>query len=302
MLVVDDQKSMRSVTSTVIREMGHDVTEAESGQVALDIYRSQKVDLMLLDVEMPGMDGFETARAIREHKSVWFPIIFLSAKTEPKFFVEGIRSGGDIYLYKPIVPEVLEAMVHAMERLALIQEELHQSKINMEKIANRDQLTGLINRRGFDNAVNLEITKSNADRSPLALILLDIDQFKQFNDTAGHQAGDECLKVVATILLKAMCRPADLVARYGGEEFAVLLHNTDLAGAQVVADRIVKTFEDFAYPHPNSSVSKFVTASGGGVQFEQGMTSSALLEAADRLLYVAKREGRNRIIFEATDS
>ena len=172
----------------------------------------------------------------------------------------------------------------------------------MEKIANRDQLTGLINRRGFDNAVNLEITKSNADRSPLALILLDIDQFKQFNDTAGHQAGDECLKVVATILLKAMCRPADLVARYGGEEFAVLLHNTDLAGAQVVADRIVKTFEDFAYPHPNSSVSKFVTASGGGVQFEQGMTSSALLEAADRLLYVAKREGRNRIIFEATDS
>ena len=115
---------------------------------------------MLLDVEMPGINGFQTAKLIRDLNPIWFPIIFISAKTDTEFFVEGIRSGGDAYLYKPVVPEVLESMIKAMERIVSTQDELHHAKVKMEQLAHRDVLTGLVNRRGFDNAIELECDKA----------------------------------------------------------------------------------------------------------------------------------------------
>lgn len=296
-LIVDDQRSMRLVSLAVVAGLGHDVIEAECGQDAIDLCRQEKVDLILMDVEMPGLNGFETTKIIRQDTSIWFPIIFVSAKTDTKFFTEGIQSGGDIYLYKPIVPEVLEAMIHAMERIAQIQDELHGTKLKMELLAFQDTLTGLVNRRGFDKAVELEITRSIKEKDPLTLIMIDVDQFKPFNDNNGHQAGDECLKAVGETLRKAMCRPADIVARYGGEEFAVILPNTNAVQAQAVAKRINKLFSDLNYPHEHSLVADHVTVSGGIAQFAgEGQSAAEFIESADKLLYEAKEAGRNRIL------
>lgn len=295
-LVVDDQRSMRIVCASIVKSLGHEVIEADSGQAAIDICQNEKIDLILMDVEMPGMNGFETTKVIRQHSNVWFPIIFVSAMTDTKFFAEGIRSGGDIYLFKPIVKEVLESMINAMHRIAKIQEELHSTKVRMELLAHQDALTGLVNRRGFDNAMELELQHSHDDKMPLSLIMLDIDHFKAFNDHYGHQQGDDCLAQVSKVLKTAACRPHDIVARYGGEEFAIILPNTKLEHATIVADRVVSGLKELAYPHEKSQTADQVTVSCGIAQDVAADTPESLLQRADQALYEAKEQGRNRYI------
>ena len=296
-LIVDDQKTMRMLSASIVKQMGHEVIEAICGEDAISYCQKNRVDLILLDVEMPGINGFKTAEAIRTDSSSWFPIIFLSAKTSPDFFVEGIKSGGDIYLFKPIVPEVLEAMIRAMERIADMQEELHFAKSEMEKMAHRDSLTGLVNRRGFDSAIELELKKAIKDKSSLALMLVDVDKFKPFNDNLGHPAGDVCLEEVAKLLAGSMHRELDIVTRYGGEEFAIILPNTDALGARQVADRIIRDFGDRKYPHGFSEVAEYVTVSGGIAILESETSVKELLQKADELLYRAKEQGRNQFVW-----
>jgi diguanylate cyclase (GGDEF)-like protein len=295
-LIVDDQRSIRMLSLMVVESLGHEVVEASCGQEAIDICSAQKVDLILMDVEMPGINGFETTKLIRENNDIWFPIIFVSAKTDPKFFSEGIKSGGDIYLFKPIVPEVLESMIHAMERIASIQEELHGTKTKMELLAHQDTLTGAVNRRGFDKAMELEINHAQKEKSPLTLMMIDVDKFKPFNDHYGHQAGDECLKAVSKALHKAICRPSDIVTRYGGEEFAVILPNTTAKQAEVVGGRIVAEFKSLAFPHEYSDTEAHVTVSGGIAEIEKGQTANELVKLADDGLYQAKENGRNQFV------
>lgn len=295
-LVVDDQRSMRMISQAIVQDMGHETLGASDGIEAIDKCNEEKVDIILMDVEMPGLNGFETAKIIRQQNPIWFPIIFISAKTDPKFFVEGIKSGGDIYLFKPIIPEVLVSMINAMQRIASYQEELHGAKIQMERLAHRDQLTGLVNRRGFDNAIALEFTKAQADKSPLSIIMIDVDQFKPFNDNCGHQEGDKCLAIVGRTLEKAMCRPCDIVARYGGEEFVIILPNTDEKGAFIVGERVTRAFTNLAYAHNHSTVAPYVTVSGGIAAFNKHQSPEELIKEADSTLYVAKQSGRNQII------
>lgn len=295
-LIVDDQRVMRQISKAIISEMGHTALEAENGEMALGITQLEKVDLILLDVEMPGINGFKTAQMIRGLHKNWFPIIFLSAKTDTEFFVEGIRSGGDAYLFKPIVPEVLESMVKAMERIVTSQEELHRAKVNMELLAHRDALTTLVNRRGFDNAIELEFDKAKRDKSPLTLLMIDVDHFKKYNDNYGHQAGDECLKAIAKHLAKALFRERDIVARFGGEEFAVILPDTTRENALIIANRIIDSFADAKILHEYSSVSNQVTVSGGIMQFSDHPTCKSLIEQADKRLYEAKQKGRNQFV------
>ncbi|PIE41278.1 MAG: diguanylate cyclase response regulator [Gammaproteobacteria bacterium] len=294
-LIVDDQRLMREISKAVVESMGHTVFEAKNGEEALEIVQAEKIDLLLLDVEMPGINGFQTAKLIRDISAIWFPIIFLSAKVEIEFFVEGIRSGGDVYLYKPVIPEVLEAMIKAMERIVISQEELHHAKVKMERLAHRDKLTGLVNRRGFDNAISLELTKAKRDKTPLTIMMIDVDQFKQYNDNYGHQAGDDCLRRVAQQLEKALCRGFDIVARYGGEEFAIILPNTSLEQAKVVSTRIVQQMAEANIPHEFSMVADHVTISGGMAELDQHDTAKELVEAADKKLYLAKENGRNQV-------
>lgn len=295
-LVVDDQRTMRMISVSVLHSMGHRTVEAADGTEAIEACNQELFDLILMDVEMPGLSGFETAITIRERRPQWFPIIFISAKTDPRFFVEGIKSGGDIYLFKPVIPEVLASMVKAMARIASYQQELHETKVRMEVLANRDQLTGLVNRRGFDNSLALELQRAKDSAIPLSLIMVDVDQFKQFNDNNGHDAGDECLKQISKLLTMICCRNADIAARYGGEEFTLLLPDTNISGARIVANRLLQSFADAAYPHQHSNVAPYVTISGGLVQWDEKQNISELMKAADILLYDAKNRGRNQIV------
>ncbi|TNC79462.1 MAG: diguanylate cyclase response regulator [Oleiphilus sp.] len=292
-LIVDDQRSMRIVSSSIVKGLGHDVIEVSSGQEAIEICQGQKIDLILMDVEMPGMNGFETTKAIRSQSSVWFPIIFVSAMTDSSFFAEGIRSGGDIYLFKPIIKEVLESMINAMHRIARIQDELHDTKLQMELLAHQDALTGLVNRRGFDNAIDLDIRQARREKSPLTLILMDIDHFKDYNDHYGHQRGDECLQEVAEVLKKGACRPRDIVARYGGEEFCMILPGTSPVHAEIVLERVMSGLQKENIPHGRSKVSDRITMSSGIAELAPGQSAAELIEAADKALYLAKDNGRN---------
>ena len=296
-LVVDDQSSMRMISVCVAESLGHEAIQAACGQDAIDICAKERVDLILMDVEMPGLNGFETTKIIREQTSAWFPIIFVSAITDPKFFAEGIQSGGDIYLFKPIIPEVLESMIKAMQRIAVIQNELHTAKVKMELLAHQDKLTGLVNRRGFDAAMTLEFKHAQEEKLPLALIMVDIDHFKPFNDNYGHQAGDDCLAIMSKTIKDTLCRPSDIVARYGGEEFAVILPNTRSENAVLLGDRIVKAMAKLAYTHEYSSISSHVTVSGGISCLSNHASPEAMIETADKALYRAKKAGRNRISF-----
>jgi len=300
-LVVDDQLSMRLISTAVVQSLGHEVISTGSGHEAIDICKDQKVDLVLMDVEMPSINGFETTKLIREQSKVWFPIIFVSAKTDPKFFVEGIKSGGDIYLFKPIVPEVLESMIKAMQRISEIQGELHSTKVRMELLAHQDQLTSLVNRRGFDNAMDLEFKRAEKDHSSLTLIILDVDFFKSFNDNYGHQAGDECLVSVGAVLKKVISRPNDIVARYGGEEFAIILPNTSAQQAESVSERILAGFQELALPHEYSSCAAHITVSGGIAEQKSFSNIGDMIKAADDLLYLAKESGRNQIRSSGSD-
>lgn len=295
-LIVDDQKVMREISKSVVQQLGHLPILAENGEQAIQQVKTNRIDMILLDVEMPGLNGFQTAKIIRENVSLWFPIVFLSARTQPDFFVEGIQSGGDAYLYKPIVPEVLSAMIKAMERIALSQEELHQAKVKMERLAHRDALTNVVNRRGFDNAIELEFEKAKADKNPLTLLLIDVDHFKAFNDNYGHQAGDECLRAVSSKMEEALCRDQDLLARYGGEEFAVILPNTNKEGALIVAERLLEKVANAAIPHAFSSCANITTVSIGLAELGHQQNVSELIQSTDQQLYQAKSQGRNRVV------
>ena len=294
-LVVDDMRMMRALSKTLLTDMGHHVLEAENGRQAIDMCEREKIDMILLDVEMPGLNGFETAKAIRATNVDWFPIVFLSARTEPEFFVEGIRSGGDAYLYKPIVPEVLESMIKAMERIFNAQEELHQARVQLERIAHRDPMTGLINRRGYDNAIDLEFNKAVHDKSGLAVAMIDVDYFKPYNDNYGHQQGDECLRQLGKILDESATREADIVARYGGEEFCMVLPKTTAEQAQLVVQRVLDKLAERKLPHDFSPF-KMVTVSCGIAQLSSEHENyQQLIKDADRRLYGAKAQGRNSI-------
>ncbi|MCL2917952.1 GGDEF domain-containing protein [Shewanella litorisediminis] len=171
---------------------------------------------------------------------------------------------------------------------------------HFRRMALLDGLTGLSNRRHFDEILNQEIRAASRTGHPLSLILLDIDFFKRLNDSLGHQAGDDCLRQLGQLLSDVAARPRDLAVRYGGEEFAVLLPETTVTGAAEVADRIARLLAKAAMPHPDSQVAAHITVSQGLVQWQRGMDAAALLEASDAALYRAKEDGRNRYVQSAS--
>ena len=231
----------------------------------------------------------------------WVPIIFLSGMSESDDIARGIDAGGDDYLTKPIDAVVLTAKLRAMERISDMRHELSKLNRELKMISVKDGLTGLANRRHFDEVMERELKRSIRTKTELSLVLCDIDQFKLYNDNYGHQGGDDCLKEVASALAKSSNRSGDLVARYGGEEFAFILPETDLQGAKAVAESIRKAVESLAIAHAKSSVGAHVTLSCGvnsiSPQKEQDIATMTreLIETADQNLYKAKSMGRNQI-------
>lgn len=302
-LVVDDSKSIRQMVAECVTTLGHDVAFAENGEQCLQHVAENDVDLILMDVEMPGLNGVEATKKLRELKKAdWFPIIFLTSHTDDESYVNGILAGGDAYLAKPINPVRLQITVVAMERIYMMRQKLYKAQKELQRVNKElevlsffDQLTGLANRRNFDQTMEKQFALARRNRTPLSLIMCDVDHFKLYNDAYGHPQGDQCLTSVGAQIARQVRRPTDLACRYGGEEFSVILPDTTADGALMLAEKIRTSIFAMGLPHEASKVASVVSLSLGVATHNGQLQSPAeLIKAADAMLYRAKEHGRNR--------
>lgn len=308
-LVIEDTVTSATVLCRWLSNNDVTTLHAADGEIGLELFRREHPDVVLLDIIMPGMDGFEVARRIRhleKEKEDWTPIIFLTARTSENDLERAINAGGDDYLVKPVSNVVLLAKINAMRRVAKMRDSLRKIRRKLEK-ANReltrlsvvDALTGIANRRSFDESLLREWRRCSRSGVPLSLIFSDVDLFGAFNNHYGHLMGDECLKIVAHTLEETTQRPNDVVARYGGEEFAAILPDTTAEGAAGVAENMRISVEALKIDHAWSTVKPIVTISLGVASIipphddESGI--NALIKAADDALYCAKECGRNLV-------
>ena len=308
-LIVDDSATIRAGLATAVRAMKLEPVLAESGEKALEAFRAELPGVVLLDVNMGGIDGYETARRMRgANAEVWVPIIFLSSNEYDQDLERAIECGGDDYLVKPVSAVVLSAKIRALQRLDKMHQrvlelskELTAANQRLETMAQQDGLTGVANRRAFDHRLPLALAHAARQKEALSIVLCDVDHFKAYNDHYGHPAGDECLKQVSAALAQSCKRTTDLVARYGGEEFALLLPATPPEGALKVIEAARAELGRLAIPHAGSQTADVVTFSAGLASFVHGRDSDPreFVKRADEALYRAKELGRNRTISAA---
>lgn len=300
-LLVEDSQTLRRVLSGDLEAAGHEVLTACSGEEAIQRVEAQPVDLILMDVEMPGLDGFETTRLIREILgATWVPILFVTSKEDEADFARGIDAGGDDYLVKPVKRVILQAKIRAMARIVTIRNQLSQANQELRDLSERCSLTKLYNRRVFLERAQERWDSSLHSRNTLAVLLLDIDFFKAYNDCYGHAAGDDCIVQVAQAIASCLNPSTDLLARYGGEEFIILLQNTGEEGARFVAEAIRYAVAKLKVPHLMSQVAHHVTISIGGSVIHR-TTATQLLEqihSADKWLANAKHNGGNHCVIK----
>jgi diguanylate cyclase (GGDEF)-like protein len=300
-LLVEDSATLRHAMSQYINDAGHTPLIARSGEEALQLLEDTPVDMIIMDVEMPGLNGFETTRLIREWLGGhWIPIIFVTGLNEDENYREGIEAGGDDYLIKPVSSMIIKAKIRAMERIAEMRDQLNRLNAELETLSQLDSLTQIYNRRTFNEISEQQWLIAARQQLPISALMIDVDHFKLYNDHYGHPAGDSCLKKVTQAIKGCLNRPADLLGRFGGEEFVVLLPETDITGAFRVAETITKAVEAQALPHEVSTTSAVVTVSVGGACClrTNGHNLEELIKTADRALYKAKRTGRNRSLVD----
>ena len=306
-LVVEDSKVTMKALSNYLKRMGvENLLTAVNGHDAINIFRSHRPDIVLLDAILPDIDGFDIAKKFRsmEKGDEWAAIIFLTSLDKDEDMARGIEAGGDDYLLKPISEVVLKAKINAMRRLVEMQRSLVEVKHDLnaankelQRLSTTDGLTGIANRRLFDHLSVREWRRCERMKKPMALVMVDVDFFKKFNDTYGHQAGDECLKAVAAQVARAAPRASDLAARYGGEEFVLVLGETTIDGAKWVANNIRQRVQDLQMPHIASNIGHVSVSCGvASVLPLEGQEFDTLLKLADEALYKAKEQGRNTVV------
>ncbi len=290
LLIVDDQPVNIQALYQVFAA-DYQVFMATSGQQALALCRDKHPDLLLLDVQMPGMDGYEVCRRVKADAELQdLPVVFVTAHSEPQAETQGLEAGAVDFISKPFNPAVVRARVKTHLTLKLQGDLLRQMVFI-------DGLTGVYNRRFFDERLALEFQRARRSGDTLALMVVDVDFFKRFNDHYGHLAGDEALRTVASTLRAQLKRPGDMVSRYGGEEFACVLPETDLAGALSLAADMEAAVRAAGIAHADSAVGPHLTISLGVASLvPDGSRGAAdLIGAADQQLYQAKSEGRGRV-------
>ena len=302
-LVVDDSKTIQYYLTKSVQNEGHEVISSYNGFDAIEQYKNNPIDLVLMDAEMPDCDGFEATQKIRAiDVTHWVPLIFLSAHTEDSYIQRALDSGADVYLRKPINKVELHGQIRAMARIAdmskevrCLNENLQYANEKLYKHANIDGLTNIANRRNFDQQLEIEINHNKGREHPLSVLLSDIDYFKQYNDSYGHQAGDDCLIQVAKAMTESFTQENALVARYGGEEFVAILPDTSQLQAQILAEKMRIAISKLKVDHKSSQVSEFVSISIGISTTYGGTSYENILAQADQALYKSKQDGRNRV-------
>ena len=322
-LAVDDSPDSLLLIKHFLYKGGYtDVYEAASAEEAFEILGlnnakastkvTWEIDLILMDIVMPEMDGIEACREIKANEHLKdIPLIMLTSKDEEDTLEAAFEAGAMDYITKDTGKTVLLARVRSALSLKSERDQrkarekellettrlLEEANLKLQEQSFLDGLTGIANRRRFDDAIKMEWKRSRRNETPLSLVMLDIDQFKFYNDNYGHLAGDDCLRKVAQLIQEVLKRPADLATRYGGEEFAVLLPETDGDGALNIAEEMRRNVERAKLPHEYSTVHDRVTISLGvcTVIPEQKEASNHLIKCADEALYDAKQNGRNRV-------
>jgi len=313
-MIVDDSSAIRSIIKAILNEAGYsDLLFAESGEELFEQLNT-KIDLIILDIILPNINGIDICRTLKSKKGFKdVPVVMVTALTETEPLEQAFAAGAIDYITKPINKVELLARINSIlklkhetdqrkareKKLIEVTQKLEAAVKELNQLSSLDGLTGISNRRHFDQYINLEWKRGKRNLKPLSIILADIDFFKNYNDTYGHQAGDNCLKEVAVSLKSVLRRPGDMVFRYGGEEFAVVLPETPKGGAIVLAQKMCQTIQSLNIEHQNSEISSTLTLSLGVSSSlpASNLTPEQLIYAADQALYSAKHEGRNCVKF-----
>ncbi|WNZ21591.1 diguanylate cyclase [Leptolyngbya sp. NK1-12] len=315
-LIVDDRVDNLLVLTSLLKSHGYEVRKARGGQIALQTVQIEPPDLILLDIRMPEVSGYEVCAQLKANPVTQdIPIIFLSALNEIDDRMAAFAAGGADYITKPFHTAEVLARIHGQltiqrQRQQLIEQNqrlqqeiqerqrieqaLRQANLELERLASLDSLTQISNRRRFDEYLSVEWRQAHRDQTYLSLILCDVDCFKAYNDHYGHHAGDSCLQQVAQAIHQTL-HASDLVARYGGEEFAIVLPQTDIYQAILMAKRIQSRISELKIPHDCSFISPYLTVSLGiwSQIPDFAYTPATAIMAADTALYAAKAAGRN---------
>jgi two-component system cell cycle response regulator len=305
-LIVDDIAANIQLQQAYLSALGYDTIVARNGEEALEKAYQEKPDMVLLDVMMPKLNGFETCKRLKSNNETrYIPVIMVTALNEIEDKMRGIEAGADDFISKPFNKLELLARVKSLLRIKHLHNELQQKIEELEKAQERlrelaitDGLTELYNYRYFKEHLEQELRRSERHGSNISVVMLDIDFFKNYNDTHGHLAGDKVLKDIAN-LLKNNIRRIDVAARYGGEEFSLILIETPKKSAQFVAEKLKDLVEQHKFRYEDSQPDGLLTISMGIATFpEDGDTADEVVHQADQRLYKAKALGRNRVISE----
>jgi diguanylate cyclase (GGDEF)-like protein len=296
-LIVDDFEDNLEILGDLLTFDGFAVDIARSGEAALKQVQEGHPDLILLDILMPGMDGFEVCNRLKAEESTRdIPVIFVSSMTDIDSKVMGFKVGGVDYINKPFQHAEILARLNTHITLLRLRQRLEEQNAKLERLANTDYLTDLYNRRYFFQAAEEKFISATSNGNPISITMIDLDHFKQVNDTFGHLIGDRVLVHIAQLIRKH-CREADVTARYGGEEFIILHPSIDCQTANLVAEEIRKQVEITPFLHEGKEI--YMTLSAGVVDTQSCGDCPRiddLIALADTALYQAKNTGRNQVI------
>jgi len=305
-LVVDDIPVNIQLMQTYLSSVGYETVVARNGEEALVQVKDHQPDLLLLDVMMPKMDGFETCRLLKSNQETrYIPVIMVTALNEIEDKIKGIEAGADDFITKPFNKLELLARVKSLLRMKNLHDQLQdkikqleEAKERLRELAVTDGLTSLYNYRYFKEFLAQELRRAERHHTNVSVVMIDIDFFKNYNDAYGHLAGDEVLRILAR-LMRENIRSIDLAARYGGEEFALVLPETNKSAARFVANKIKKLVEEFKFRNEETQPNGKLTVSMGVATYPgDGKVMEDLINRADQWLYQAKAGGRNRVVDE----
>jgi len=300
-LIAEDSPSDRMLLKLHLEKLGHSVYEVSNGiELVQHFYEhSEEFDILVVDLNMPGKSGIEAVTEIRKHQGSyaanWIPIIFLSGSDAEDDILKCIEAGADAYLSKPIQHKVLLAKLIAVTRLAHMRQELLAANSQLEALSTTDYLTNLPNRRAFEHTLRDEMAKARRHAQMLSVAILDIDHFKQINDTYGHDGGDLILREVSKRLMASQ-RSGDVFGRIGGEEFGLILPHTNADEARVACERYREVLSQDPYEYEDRKIK--LTVSVGACKFDNDISQLELIKRADVALYMAKNTGRDKVVIE----